>query len=85
MPISRSAKKAVRQSKKRQRRNFSVKNKIKKLEREIRLFSSQKNVEGIKKLLPQFFKAIDKAAKEKVVKKNKAARKKSRLSHLLQK
>lgn len=85
MPISKSAKKAGRQNIKRQLKNSAVKNKIKRLEREIRLSSGKKDSEKTKALLMLFFKAVDKAAKEKIIEKNKAARKKSRLSRLLMK
>ena len=45
----------------------------------------QKNVEEAQKLLPQLYKALDKAALKGVLKPNAAARKKSRLTKLLQK
>jgi len=44
----------------------------------------QKNLEEAQKLLPQLYKALDKAASRGVIKKNTAARKKSRLTKLLQ-
>lgn len=44
-----------------------------------KLLSASKNEEA-KKLLPKVYKALDKAAKTGVIKKNAASRKKSRLS-----
>lgn len=44
----------------------------------------QKNFEEAQKLLPQLYKALDKAASRGVIKKNTAARKKSRLTKLFQ-
>lgn len=44
-----------------------------------------KNLEGAKKILPQVYKALDKAAKTNVIAKNKASRLKSRLAKLIRK
>ena len=82
MAISKSAKKASRQSEKRKKHNLIVKNRIKKLEKGIRLFLSQKKITEAKDLLPRIFKALDKASKDGVIKKNKASRKKSQMSKL---
>ena len=49
-----------------------------------KLAGAQKKEEAIK-LLPQLYKAIDKAAKRGIIKKNAAARKKSRLTKLIAK
>jgi ribosomal protein S20 len=43
----------------------------------------QKKVAEAKKLLPQAYKILDKAAKTSLIKKNTAARKKSRITLLL--
>ena len=80
MAITKSAKKAWRQSLKRRKRNLLYKEKIKNLIKEMRNLISQKNVEEAKKLLPQIYKILDKAAKVGVIKKNTAARKKSRIA-----
>lgn len=55
------------------------------MEKQMRLLVSQKKTAEAKKLLPQLFKVLDKAAKENAVKKNNASRRKSRLSKLIQK
>jgi len=80
MAITKSAKKALRQSERRRLRNLIYKNKIKKLLKKIRNLISEKKVEEAKKLLPQVYKILDKAAKVGVIKKNTAARKKSRIA-----
>lgn len=79
MPITQSAKKALRQSFKRRKNNLYYKDKMKKLEKEIVSLLGQKKFSEAKKLLPQFYKIVDKAAK-KVIAKNKADRKKSRIT-----
>ncbi len=85
MPITRSAKKALRQSLRRRARNLVKKEAYKRLVRDIKkLAASGKNKEA-EKLLPQLYKALDKAAKTNVIKKNKAARLKSRLTKLIAK
>jgi len=85
MPITKSAKKALRQNIKRKARNLVYKTKIKKLLKEARTLVLEKKIEEAKKLLPQVYKILDKAAKVGVIKKNTASRKKSRLSKLVNK
>lgn len=83
MPITSSAKKALRQSLKRHNRNLAKKEAYKRLIRDIKkLLAAGKNKEA-EKILPQLYKALDKAAKTNVIKKNKAARLKSRLTKLI--
>ncbi len=80
MPITSSAKKALRSSKRKKvindKRTKTLKNTIKEYKK---LIVDNKKSEA-EKLLPQVQKAIDKAAKGGIIKKNNAARKKSRLS-----
>jgi len=83
MPITKSAKKALRQSLKRRARNLQKKKKIKDILKEVRNLISQKKVEEAKKLLPQIYKLLDKAAKAGLIKKNAASRKKSRITKLI--
>jgi len=85
MPITKSAKKALRQNIRRRERNLVWKNKIKKLIKEVRILVSEKKSEEAKKLMPLVFKTVDKGAKVGVLKKNTAARIKSRLTKLAQK
>ena len=81
MPITKSAKKAVRGSLRKKTRNDSrkrvMKDIIKKIEK-----TAKKDKKGAEAMLRQAFKAIDKAAKRGVIKKNNASRKKSRLSRI---
>ncbi len=84
MAITKSAKKAARQSLRRKAQNLIYKNKIKSLVKETRNLVLAKKNEGAKKLLPELYKALDKAAKVGVIKKNNASRKKSRLTKFVQ-
>ena len=85
MPITSSAKKALRASKKKrvfnQRRKDTLAGTVKKLKK----FVSDKNTQEAMKLLAQAYQAIDKAAKTNLIKKNAASRKKSRLAKLIKK
>lgn len=85
MPITKSAKKALRQNVKRRARNLTYKNKMKKLIKELRFLVLEKKVAEARKLLPQIYKILDKSAKVGVIKKNTAARKKSRITKLINK
>lgn len=82
MAIIKSAKKALRQSIKRRARNLVYINRVKKLTKEVGLLFSQKKIKELKDILPQVYKALDKAAKVGVIKKNTASRKKSRITKL---
>ena len=53
---------------------------MKRLIKEARTLVSQKKTEEAKKILPQVYKILDKAAKVGIIKKNAAARKKSRIA-----
>ena len=83
MPITKSAKKALRQNIKRRARNLTYKKKIKDLIKKVRGLVLDKKTEEAKKLLPKIYKILDKAAKVGVIKKNTAARKKSRITKLV--
>jgi len=85
MPITNSAKKALRQSLKRRAQNFKTRAKIKNLIKEVRVLVSQKKKKEVEKFLPQIYKTLDKAAKTGIIKKNTASRKKSRLTKLINK
>ena len=85
MPITSSAKKALRQNKTRHARNLVRKENYKRVIVKYRKLVTAKSMDEAAKLLPLVFKALDKAAKTKVIEKNKASRLKSRLSHLIAK
>ncbi len=83
MPRTKSAKKALKQERKRRARNLWYKKRIKETEIRIKKLSQEGKSKEAKALLPLFFKFVDKAAKVGVVKKNKAARMKSKMSRSL--
>lgn len=83
MPITKSAKKELKKNLKKRLRNLRYKERIKKLRKEFKILISQKKTEEAKKLLQQLYKAIDKAAKVGVLKKNKAGRQKSKFAKML--
>lgn len=82
MPIIKSAKKALRQSLKRKKRNLVYKTGVKNLIKKVRFLVAQKKTAEAKDLMPDLYKILDKAAKVGVIKKNAASRKKSRLTKL---
>lgn len=79
MPIKKSAEKALRQAKKRTLRNQKVKEGISFLRRSVRKALDSKEVKSAQELAKAAIKSIDKAVQNKVMKKNTAARIKSRL------
>lgn len=85
MAITKSAKKALRQSLRRRVRNLQKTRKLKDLLKEVRNLISQKKVEEVKKILPNVYKQLDKAAKVGLIKKNTASRKKSRIAKAISK
>ena len=85
MPIIKSAKKALRQSKRRAKRNLSKKEAI---QNNIKIFRKALNAKDAKKtqeILSNLTVALDKAVKSKIIHKNTAARKKSRFAKALAK
>ncbi len=85
MAITKSAKKAMRQSVKRRERNMVYKENVKKLVKKAKLLASQKKQDEALKILPQVYAILDKAAKVGVIKKNNASRRKSRITQMIQK
>ena len=79
MPITKSAKKALRGSKKKRVFNLRRKNEMNSVVKEYKKLVLAKKADEAKKLIPKLQKAIDKAKKRGVIKKNTASRKKSRL------
>ncbi len=80
MPITSSAKKALRQGLKRRIQNARVKKASRALLKKFRTLVSQKDKSGAKELLPSLQKALDKAVKGGTLKKNTASRLKSRIA-----
>ena len=83
MPITSSAKKALRQADRRRIRNLKRREAIVSVVRKIKKFVAAGKKDEAKALLPQAYKAFDKAAQRNVIHKNTAARKKSRLTQLV--
>lgn len=83
MPNTKSAIKALRQSKTRQARNLGKKTAFKSAVKEFRRLIAAGKFDEAKQLLPKVYQKLDKAAKTGVIKKNKAARLKSKTAHLL--
>ena len=79
MPITSSAKKALRSSKKKRVFNLRRKNEMQNVIKEYKKLIVGKKSKEAEKLIPKLQKAIDKAAKRGIIKKNTAARRKSRL------
>ena len=82
MPITQSAKKAVRGSLRKKAFNDQRKKVMKEIIKKIEKVAKTNKAEAVK-MLPSAFQAIDKTAQKGVIKKNNAANKKSRLSKLV--
>ena len=83
MPITASAKKALRQSIRRKARNLRRKNTYKNTLKDFKKLAAAGKNEEAKKLLPNVYKSLDKAAKTNVIAKNKASRLKSSATKLI--
>ncbi|NOY35559.1 MAG: 30S ribosomal protein S20 [bacterium] len=83
MPITKSAKKALRVSLKKKKFNLKRKEAMKDVVKKIKKLTKEGGNEEAVKMMPAAYKAIDKAAKRGVIKKNTANRKKSRLAKSL--
>ncbi len=81
MPITQSAKKAVRGSLRKKASNDSKKRAMKEIIKKIEKTVKNDKKEAIK-MLPSAFSIIDKTAKKGVIKKNNASRKKARLARI---
>ncbi len=85
MPITQSAKKALRGSEKKRIFNLRRTRNVKDVTKKIYKALTGGNVKEAKELLPTAYKALDKAAKMNTIKKNNASRNKSRLSAAIKK
>ena len=77
MPITKSAKKALRQSKTRRIGNLSRINAYKNAVKQFRKLVAGGQLDQAKAMLPKVYQTLDKAAKSGVIKANKASRLKS--------
>ena len=85
MPITSSAKKALRASKHKAVFNLKRKDAISDAVKNIKKLVTAKKIKEAEALLPAAFKAIDKACKTNLIHKNTASRKKSRLAQMIAK
>jgi small subunit ribosomal protein S20 len=85
MPITRSAKKALRVSDKKRAFNLRRKDIMQKSIKGLKKTVAGNNKEEVAKSLSAAYKALDKAAKSGFIKKNTASRRKARLSRLAKK
>ena len=83
MPITKSAKKALRQSIRKKAQNTKQKNTIRDLAKKLKTLVKNKKNDEAKKTLILNIKALDKAVKNNVLKLNTASRKKSALAKLV--
>jgi small subunit ribosomal protein S20 len=83
MPRRRSSIKRKRADKKRHLYNLRVKNQIRNIIKKLKSSLAEKNFAQAKSQLDKAFSGLDKAAKKKVIHKNLASRRKSRLSIML--
>ena len=83
MPITTSAKKALRQNKRRHVINSKKKTELKAAIKAVRKLSAKDPLEKIEQTLTALYAIADKTAKAKCIKKNKAARIKSRATKLI--
>ena len=85
MPITRSAKKAIRVAARRRVFNLRRSQAMKEAVKSVRQLALEKKIDEARGNLSAAYAAIDKAAKRGVIKKNTAARYKSRLTLLVNK
>ncbi len=85
MPITDSAKKAVRNSARKRNFNLVRKTTMVSLVKKIKKIAKEGKIEEAKKLFPEVQQAIDKAVKTHLIDANTGARKKSRIAKLFKK
>ncbi|GIW68513.1 30S ribosomal protein S20 [Candidatus Parcubacteria bacterium] len=85
MALIASAKRAARASERKRGYNLRRIRAMRRIVKEVVRLVKNKETEAAQERLPMVYKAIDKAAKRGIIKKNTAARKKSRLMALFKK
>lgn len=85
MPITTSAKKALRNSNRKRVFNMRKKDGVQAVLKKFKKLVTEKNVKEASKYLSTVQKTLDKAAKTGLLKKNMVSRKKSRLSAMIKK
>jgi len=85
MPITKSAKKALRNSGRKRVFNLRKKDLINKAVKNLKVLISKKDVEAISEQMKAVQKVLDKSVKTGLLKLNTASRKKSRLAAMIKK
>lgn len=85
MPITTSAKKALRSSSRKRGFNIEKKELINKAVKKLKKLVAEKKTKEAKAMMPEIQKILDKSVKTGLLKKNTASRKKSRISKLIKK
>lgn len=85
MPITTSAKKALRGSKRKRGFNIKKKELLNKAIKQVKKLVSEKKIKEAQAFMPEVQKIIDKSVKTGLLKKNTGARKKSRISKMISK
>lgn len=85
MPVTKTTKRRPKQNERKRAINKKRTLEMRRLIKEANVLIAAKDTEAVEKMLPQIYKAIDKAAKKGVIKKNTAARKKSRMMKKIKK
>ncbi len=85
MPITKSAKKALRSSGKKRLFNINKKELINKAFKQLKKLLSEKKLKEAREFLPQVQRILDKSVKTGLMKLNTASRKKSRLVKMITK
>ena len=79
MPNKKASIKDLRQNKRRAERNKIVKTKLRDLSRHFRIAIDNKDKSKAEEIIKNIIKAVDKSVQKNIMKKNTAARKKSRM------
>jgi small subunit ribosomal protein S20 len=85
MPVTKTTKRRPKQNERKRAINKKRTLAMRRLIKEANVLIAAKDTEAVEKMMPQIYKAIDKAAKKGVIKKNTAARKKSRIMKKIKK
>ena len=85
MPVTKTTKRRPKQNERKRAINKKRTLAMRRLIKEANVLIAAKDTEEVEKMMPQIYKAIDKAAKKGVIKKNTAARKKSRIMKKIKK
>lgn len=85
MPITTSAKKALRGSQRKREFNIAKKELLNKAIKKVKKLVAEKKTKEALAMMPEVQKIIDKSVKTGLLKKNTAARKKSRISAMIKK